>query len=181
MSEASDLDLLRRMASGDRDAFAALYRRTQGGIYRFALQMCGSEPAAEDVVQETFVALMRAPGAYDSARGSVAGFLYGIARNLVLRRTAREQPFNEEEHETAAADHPEAEAARAETVGAVRTAVLGLPVHYREAVVLCDLQEMDYADAAAVLGCAVGTVRSRVHRGRELLASRLQARQGSRI
>jgi RNA polymerase sigma-70 factor (ECF subfamily) len=48
-----------------------------------------------------------------------------------------------------------------------------LPVHYREAVALCDLAEMDYAEASQALGCAIGTVRSRVHRGRQLLAERL--------
>src|SRR5206468_9906286 len=56
---------------------------------------------------------------------------------------------------------------------ALRRAVIGLPVRYREAVVLCDLQELSYADAATALGCAIGTVRSRLHRGRALLARRL--------
>jgi RNA polymerase sigma-70 factor (ECF subfamily) len=56
----------------------------------------------------------------------------------------------------------------------VRSAVLALPVHYREVVVLCELHEMDYAQAAAALGCAVGTVRSRLHRARGLLAERLR-------
>ena len=64
---------------------------------------------------------------------------------------------------------------RAESIEALREAVLTLPVRYREAVVLCDLQEMTYADAAAAIGCAVGTVRSRLHRGRALLAVKLAA------
>jgi hypothetical protein len=64
---------------------------------------------------------------------------------------------------------------RVERVEAVRRAVLSLPLRYREAVVLCDLQELSYADAAGALGCAVGTVRSRLHRGRALLASKLRA------
>ena len=64
---------------------------------------------------------------------------------------------------------------RAESIEALREAVLTLPVRYREAVVLCDLQEMSYADAASALGCAVGTVRSRLHRGRALLAVKLTA------
>ncbi len=64
---------------------------------------------------------------------------------------------------------------RAESIDALREAVLTLPVRYREAVVLCDLQEMTYADAAAASGCAVGTVRSRLHRGRALLATKLAA------
>jgi DNA-directed RNA polymerase specialized sigma24 family protein len=70
---------------------------------------------------------------------------------------------------------------RAERIEALRDAVLTLPLQYREAVVLCDLQEMTYADAAAVLGCVIGTVRSRLHRGRALLALKLTARDGTSV
>ena len=69
---------------------------------------------------------------------------------------------------------PLAGLARRQHVLALRRAVLDLPVKYREAVVLCDLQELTYADAATALGCAIGTVRSRLHRGRALLATRLR-------
>ena len=65
--------------------------------------------------------------------------------------------------------------ARAQRLDALRRALKGLPAAYREAVVLCDLHELSYADAAATLGCAVGTVRSRLHRGRALLAARLRS------
>ncbi|HEV2762794.1 MAG TPA: sigma factor, partial [Pyrinomonadaceae bacterium] len=77
----SDLDLLRRLRGGDEEAFVALYWRRQGGVYRFALQMCGSEAVAEDVVQEVFVALMQDSGNFDPERGSLAAYLYGMARN----------------------------------------------------------------------------------------------------
>ncbi len=175
MSEASDNDLLQRMADGDADAFTLLYRRRQSGVFRFALEMSGSEALAEDVVQEVFLALMRDPRGYDPARGSVTGFLYGIARNHVLRRLDRRwieraPPIEE----PAAPEQPETDLARNELIASVRAAVLALPVHYREVVVLCDLEEADYAEAAAALGCAVGTVRSRLHRGRQLLAQRLR-------
>jgi RNA polymerase sigma-70 factor (ECF subfamily) len=62
-------------------------------------------------------------------------------------------------------------------IASVRQAVLALPPHYREVVVLCDLHEMSYADAAEALGCAVGTVRSRLHRARALLVEKLRAHQ----
>jgi len=84
---ASDGELLERMVSGDREAFAALYRRRQAGVYRFALQMSGSEALAEDVVQEVFLTLVRAGATYDPACGPVTAFLYGIARNHVPRGT----------------------------------------------------------------------------------------------
>jgi len=65
---------------------------------------------------------------------------------------------------------------RGEGVESLRKAILALPPHYREVVVLCDLNEMDYAGAAEILGCAVGTVRSRLHRARELILKKLCAR-----
>ena len=179
----SDEELLRLTLAGDEQAFAALYRRRQAGIFRFALQMCGSESVAEDVVQEVFMALIREGQRFDPARGTLSSYLYGVARNQVLRRLERDRPFaaslDEEGHGEAAAEtmdarpDPLSELARAETVASVRQAVLALPAHYREVVVLCELQEMSYAEAAGALGCAVGTVRSRLHRARTLLTDKL--------
>jgi RNA polymerase sigma-70 factor (ECF subfamily) len=175
--DASDHELLQRMRSGDEAAFIDLYRRRQGSLYRFALQMSGSETVAEDVVQEVFLALIREASGYDPSRGPVAAFLYGMARKQVLRALRRNRG-EAIECDPAAADDPLEELARRELIGSVRSAVLALPLHYREAVVLCDLHEMEYADAAAALGCSIGTVRSRVHRGRALLAARLRAPRG---
>ncbi len=172
--DASDGELLERMVSGDREAFAALYRRRQAGVYRFALQMSGSEALAEDVVQEVFLTLIRAGATYDPACGPVTAFLYGIARNHVRRGIGRGSHGSAEHApEPRAADHPEFDLARSETIALVRKAVLALPVRYREVVVLCELEEMDCREAAEVLGCAVGTVKSRLHRARRMLAGRL--------
>lgn len=172
----SDEELLRRMAAGDEQAFVALYRRRQAGVYRFALHMSGSETTAEDVTQEVFLALMRDTARFDPRRGTLAAFLYGIARNHVLRSAGWEQPPTSEPALEPAAPDADllGELTRQETIESVRAAVLGLPMHYREVVVLCELQEMEYAEAAGVLGCAVGTVRSRLHRARALLAERLR-------
>jgi RNA polymerase sigma-70 factor, ECF subfamily len=181
----SDDALLRQMLAGDEDAFVTLYRRRQGGVYRFALQMCGSESIAEDVTQEVFMVLMREAGRYDISRGSVAAYLYGIARNHVLRHLHRDrnsvQMIDESEEDGAslaaqmvAQDDPLGDLTRSETIESVRQAVLGLPAHYREVVVLCELHEMSYAEAAEVLGCAVGTIRSRLHRARALLLNKLR-------
>ena len=171
---ASDGELLERMVSGDREAFAALYRRRQDGVYRFALQMSGSEALAEDVVQEVFLTLVRAGATYDPACGPVTAFLYGIARNHVRRGIGRgRQGSADSAPEPLAADQPETDLARRETIASVRAAVLALPVRYREVVVLCELEEMDCREAAEALGCAVGTVKSRLHRARRMLAGRL--------
>ncbi|HMV52033.1 MAG TPA: sigma-70 family RNA polymerase sigma factor, partial [Blastocatellia bacterium] len=181
----SDEELLGLLREGDEDAFLALYRRRQSGIYRFALRMCGSESVAEDVTQEVFMHLMRGNGHFDAARGSVQAYLFGVARNQVLRRIERDrayQPINSEEEESDSllpeglivTSDPLLDLTRREAIGAVRQAVLALPAHYREVVVLCDLHEMSYQDAAQILDCAIGTVRSRLHRARAILVQRLR-------
>ena len=174
-AEPQDEDLLRKLLDGDEQAFTALYRRRQAGLFRFALQMSGSAAVAEDVTQEVFLTLIRDGRGYDPRRGSFCAYLYGIARNKVLRSFERESRAEESGPELASQDGgPLEELTRNESIRAVRDAVLALPTHYRETVVLCDLHEMPYEQAAQVLGCAVGTVRSRLHRARELLAGKLR-------
>src|ERR1051325_7204449 len=184
----TDAELLKLMLCGDEDAFTALYRRRQGGVYRFALQMSGSEALAEDVVQEVFMVLMRDGRNFDTSRGSLAAYLYGIARNHVLRAFERERslvPLESESDDSCDAPHenlvahfdPLGDLTRAESVEKLRQAVLALPAHYREALVLCELHELSYADAAGALGCAVGTVRSRLHRARAMLAEKMRGRE----
>ena len=181
----SDLDLLRLMSAGDEEAFTTLYRRRQGGVYRFALQMSGSPAIAEDVTQEAFIVLMRTAERYDPNRGSLAAYLYGIARNYVLRRLEQDRMFvqfsdspGEEEMTNNAMiveGDPLADLTRNEMIEELRQSILSMPPRYREVVVLCDLHEMSYIDAAGIIGCAVGTVRSRLHRARALLVEKLRA------
>ena len=182
-SEPGDSELLRSMLAGDEEAFALLYRRRQGSVYRFALQMSGSKSIAEDVTQEVFLFLMREGHVFDPARGSLNSFLLGVARNHVLRRMRVDHfltPIGDDDEtevsvavlETAL--RPIEDLARAETIELVRKAVLSLPAKYREVVVLCELQDMSYGEAAEILGCAIGTVRSRLHRARALLLAKLR-------
>jgi RNA polymerase sigma-70 factor (ECF subfamily) len=175
-------DLLRRSAQGDEEAFVALYRRFQAGIYRFAWRMTGSREAAEDVTQETFLVVVRGPGRYDESRGAFGPYLYGIARNLLIKRAGRERPFvalGDDEESLRSHGDPGEDLDRRLAVEAVRQAVLTLPEHYREVVVLAELQGLPYEEVAAVLACPVGTVRSRLHRARGLLAQRLRGRGGA--
>lgn len=180
--------LLRRAAAGDEEAFRALYRQLSGHVYRFALHMSGNASLAEEVTQETFLVLIRDPGRYDPGRATLKSFLYGVARNHTLHALENERRFTPfaEPGEDAAGEltapgvsSPTADASedllRREQIARVRRAVLALPPVYREVVVLCDLQELSYDEAARALGCASGTLRSRLHRGRELLATRLRA------
>ena len=184
-TEPTDAELLARATKGEQSAFSALYDRRQGGIYRFALQMSGRREVAEEVTQETFITLARELGRYDSGKGPVGAYLFGIARNLILRSLGRDRShttLDEEAVEMPSPGHGPLEVLlQSEAAETIRRAVLGLPESYREAVVLCDLQELSYDDASAVLGCPVGTVRSRLSRGRELLARKLQAYKEVRV
>ena len=183
-----DDQLLKRIAAGDTEAFAALFRRRQGDVYRFALHMTAQPAVADDVTQDTFLAVMNDAARYDAARATVIAWLCGIARHHVLRRFERDRPMQPLEIDDEAApvnsmlttaESVLGDLTRAEAVDAVRLAVLTLPVRYREAVVLCDLQELSYADAAVALGCSIGTVRSRLHRGRALLGAKLTASEAA--
>jgi RNA polymerase sigma-70 factor (ECF subfamily) len=180
-----DDELLMGVSRGDAGALAALFRRRQRDVYGFALHMTGSAAVAEDITQEVFVAVMRDAGRFDPSRATTIAWLCGIARNHVKRRLERDRPAIMLDLEDAQAEvagpwpDPTAELARARDIDAVRRAVASLPVRYREVIALCDLQELSYADAAAAIGCAVGTVRSRLHRGRALLALKLSAAHGT--
>jgi len=180
-SDLSDSELLRLMLAGDEEALTVLYRRRQGGIYRFALQMSGSKSIAEDVTQEVFLFLMREGRVFDSSKGALSAFLFGVARNYVLRRLRTEHLLapladdSDDDISQPSADMcPLEDLTRAETIESVRKAVLSLPAKYREVVVLCELQDVSYVETAEILGCAIGTVRSRLHRARALLLAKLR-------
>ena len=182
-SDLNDSELLRSMLAGDEEALALLYRRRQGAVYRFALQMSGSKTIAEDVTQEVFLFLMREGHVFDPSRGSVSAFLLGVARNHVLRRLRVEHllaPLGDDSEDDVPLLHattdlcPLEDLTRAETIESVRKAVLSLPSKYREVVVLCELQDISYGETAEILGCAIGTVRSRLHRARALLLAKLR-------
>jgi len=181
--ERDDL-LLRRAGKGDEEAFTLLYRRHQAPLFRFALRMTGSAWAAEEIVQDVFMTLMRDPQKYDATRGTVGGFLYGVTRNRVLKhleRLPREIPLEEKnENGTGSGiilmepSTPASQAEKRERIEQVRSAVLDLPAEFREAVVLCELEERSYEEAAQMIGCPIGTIRSRLHRGRALLMAKLE-------
>jgi RNA polymerase sigma-70 factor, ECF subfamily len=177
LSQASEETLLCRSARADESAFLELYRRRQANIYRFALHMSGSAAIAEEVTQEVFLAVIRDGKRFNPEKGAASSFLIGIARNHVLKLLQRNRGYigleDEIEEPIAASVDALTNLAQAEAVENVRQAVLELPAVYREAVVLCDLEEMSYADAAEALGVPIGTIRSRIARGRALLVQKL--------
>ena len=178
----TEAQLLRRARKGDEDAFSQLFTRHERALFRYAAYMCGHQ-CGDDIVQETFLAVLQQNSRFDLPTGTVRAYLMGIARHRVLKRLASrgaridaESPNDEAVPDVNATDLTALDLlVDAERVAAVRTAVQALPPVFREALVLCDLQELPYAEAAAVLECPVGTVRSRLSRGRSLLAAALSA------
>jgi RNA polymerase sigma-70 factor (ECF subfamily) len=187
-AEQNENELLNRIRGGDERAFLALYRQRQGAIYRFALHMAGSPSVAEDITQEVFLTLLTGNFGFDSSSGSLSSYLFGIARKLVLRHLRhgrRDVAFSNEEEEDltprlAVSEDLLEDLTRQEGIEVLRKAVLALPRKYREVILLCDLEEVDYADAAQALGCPIGTVRSRLHRARALLMNKLRKEHGIR-
>ena len=184
----TDAELLQLSLAGEETAFRLLYDRLNRGIFRYSYYMTSSQTTAEEVTQEVFISLLK-QGTYRRELGDVGAFAFGIARNLVRRHERRERvyeplPANETLDSGLAKLASEAEELpvqmiRGEVVAKVQIAIASLPDHYRQPVVLCDLCEMTYSDAASRLGCAVGTVRSRLNRAHALLREKLRPLKGA--
>ena len=179
----TDTELLRQLRAGSAPAFQTLYRRHQGPLYRFALLRCGSPDTAADVVQEVFLGLLSGGFAYDPLRGQLQNFLFGVARNVVMkleqagRRTDSLVCAEDEDGELDLGGDDSAEPLRRmlgnEQAEQVRRALAKLPPHYRDAVILYELHELSYLEIADICQVDIGTVRSRLSRGRAALAKRL--------
>lgn len=174
---AADTELVARAADGNEEAFAELYTRYHGLVYRFARMMAGDNEAAEEVTQDAFLALMRDLRRYDARRAQLSTYMYGIARNLVRNHLRRELRFVslDQATEPAAPDDPARALSRSEDVAALRRALGRLPSRYREVVILAHLHGLPYAEIAAITRSPLGTVRSRLNRGRQMLSQSLTA------
>jgi RNA polymerase sigma-70 factor (ECF subfamily) len=177
-----ELALLARMKQGDEDAFVDLYRRHKDTVYRLALLYSGSAAHAADATQETFVFFMTRPDQYDPLRGTLAAWLCGVARNIARKSVGGREDATDPEaladdtapHEQHVdRDTPLERILRGEAAEQVRRAVASLAPHYRDILILCELSELSYAEAAQVAGIDIGTVRSRLSRARAQLAQRL--------
>jgi RNA polymerase sigma-70 factor (ECF subfamily) len=183
LNHLGDEALLLRAREGCEESFNALYHRHQGRVYRFALDLSGSETIAEEVTQEVFLALVAELDRYDPSRGSLLPYLLGVARNqtyrLLRRRSATVPLTGDGEHELVledtAAGNILMDLQQREALETLRELIASLPHLYRETLLLCDLEELDYAQAAQVVGCPIGTVRSRLHRARTMLYEKWNA------
>jgi RNA polymerase sigma-70 factor (ECF subfamily) len=181
-----DALLVEAMASGEGEAARELYQRHCQPILRFALAMTDSRAAAEDIVHDTFVELLQRPGNYDPERGSLRAFLYGIARHRIAKAwraaviapqgSARDEDGHGSHATATAADlaaqagTPQDQAEHSQDIERLHAAIAALPLAYREVIAWCDLGEVPYATVADILDCPIGTVRSRLHRARAVLA-----------
>ncbi|HEU4373115.1 MAG TPA: RNA polymerase sigma factor [Telluria sp.] len=182
----SDTELLRQMRAGTAAAFEALYLRHQGPLFRFAILRTGSVDTAADVVQEVFMGLLTGSLQFDPLRGLLQNFLFGVARNVVMkldppasRHIALPEPDDDDDDAAleAASDaaEPLARMLGNEQAEAVRRALALLPPHYRDVVILYEMHDLSYLEIADICQLDIGTVRSRLSRGRAALAKRLGA------
>lgn len=178
----SDATLLARIRAGDAVALATVYRRRSAAVFRFACLHAPSREAAADATQETFLwlATNRAT-TFDPNQGSLAAFLCGVARNHVLRICAADARYDAPPDEASAADgdsHQAVEDALTQLLATERGTALHkglarLAVEQREVIALVEFEEFSYAEAANIIGCPIGTVRSRLNRAKEALRAQL--------
>lgn len=168
-----DVRLLAEIAAGVEQAFVELYRRRHNDVYRFAFAMAKSRSFAQDVTQEVFLNVLENARRFDGAKGSVRAWLFGCARYVTLDRLRVERRWTDDLPADLTALDSDERLLADQRIERLHAAIARLPVEYREALVLVELQELTYAETATVLDCPVGTVRSRLHRGRVLLAAML--------
>jgi RNA polymerase sigma-70 factor, ECF subfamily len=177
--EGIDTRLLGDIVAGDEQAFIELYRRRHQDIYRFVFAMAKSRSFAQDVTQEVFLNVLENASRFDADKGTVRAWLFGCARHVTFDRLRLERRWTDEMPPEGISLDGDERLLADQRIERLHAAIARLPIEYREALVLCELQELSYAETAAVLGCPVGTVRSRLHRGRALLTAMLAEVEGT--
>lgn len=181
--QADDRELMIRASAGDRAAFGAMVDRYGGRVFHLARALVRDDATAEDVLQDTFLAAWRTAASY-RGDGAVASWLYAIARHAAQRRGRRADQIATDDRSLEALGaaagwgQPDVLAivARGEDRAALEAALASLPADDRLALWLHHVLDQTFDDTAAVLGCSVAAVKSRLHRARLALAASL--RQG---
>ena len=157
--------------------FRAAFQEHKDAVYRFAWRMTNSPAAAEDVAQDVFLSLLRQPNGFDRGRGQLRSFLFGVTRNLALKRWREENRWEPLEEERFVAEP--VDAAAGETAEIVGAAVRALPMLQREALVLAEYEGFSLEEIAHAVESEVGAVKARLHRARENLRRMLAPLRGS--
>ena len=164
--------MLSRARHGDEAAFLALFQRHRTPSFRFAYRLTASATAAEDIVQECFLALLRGAG-FDARQGSLRTYLYGIVRHLALKRVRLAEREAEEADDRAGDLDPLGDLLASERAAMVERAVASLPLLQKEALILFEYEELSMEEIATITGADVGAVKARLFRARESLRRRL--------
>lgn len=176
--QTSDEDLVRRYLSGDRGAFAALVGRHERRMYNLALRMTGREEDARDATQEAFLNALRKLSSF-RGESRFTTWMHRITVNTcydLLRKRQREPVFDLDEDEAPRVPVPSAPDHADDAIASVdvQRALLQVPEDFRAAMILHDIQDLPHDEVASILGVPVGTVKSRLHRGRLILARALR-------
>ena len=179
-----DTQLVQLCLRGDGSAWEELVHRHTRRVYNVCYRFVGNRTEAEDISQEVFLRVYRTLGSYRSAHGGFATWMTSVTRNLLIdhyRRTKRDRQTDSlddampvVESKESSARRPDEQALLGELSGQVQKALTNLSPELREAVILRDLQQLEYAEIQQVLGVPEGTVKSRINRGRIELARVLQ-------
>ncbi|HBE78870.1 MAG TPA: RNA polymerase subunit sigma-70 [Firmicutes bacterium] len=163
--------------------FEDLVKTYEKPLFQFAFRLCGNHYEAQDLLQEGFYRAYKAFNKFETGT-AFDRWLYQIIHNLYIDHYRKKKnrplvasidepsPHLENEKPTEIADwtnNPEQEAVRLELGQQIQNGLAELPTEYRSAVILCDIQGLSYEEIAQILGCSIGTVRSRIHRGRKIL------------
>ena len=179
-----DAHLVQQCLQGDGSAWEELVRRHSRRVFNVCYRFVGNRTEAEDISQEVFLRVYKTLGSYRSAHGGFATWMTSVTRNLLIdhyRRTKRDRLTDSlddampvVENKESRGRRPDEQALLGELSGQVQTALTKLSPELREAVILRDLQQLEYAEIQQVLGVPEGTVKSRINRGRIELARLLQ-------
>jgi RNA polymerase sigma-70 factor (ECF subfamily) len=174
----NDEQLVQQVMNGNREAFRLLIVRYQRPVFRFLGLLGFTQATVEDIAQETFLRAFRALATFDAHQGRFSTWLFTIAKRLAAnerqRKSRNEQPWSESIPEPLSELTDPAEQARdVERTRRVRTAINALEEPMRSTFIFAQLHELRLDEVAALQGCAVGTVKSRVHRAREILRAAL--------
>ena len=177
-NQETDERLMEAAAEGNTTAFQVLYERYSDPIFRFSYRMLGSVEAAEDVVHDCFLGLIKEPGRFDSRKASLRTYLYAAARNQAAKRYqtfGREFAIDELASEPRMADHhePIRQVLSHELAGEVQRAIAELPPLQREALVLFEYEDLSLAEIGAIVGADANAVKARLFRARDRLRARL--------
>lgn len=171
--------LVRQILDGNRDAFRLVVLRYQRPLFRFLGLMGFTPEAAEDLAQQTFLRVFRSLNSFDARQSKFATWLFTIAKRLAANERQRAYHRHEEpawdtpDEGTASAPRAADPALLAERTHRLRAAMAALPPSLRDTFLLSQVNQLTLAEVAAIEGCAVGTVKSRIHRAREQLRAAL--------